>query len=193
MNNFLVNFHTLNIHDKKTFEYLKKLFTNYRYRNTFFEIISRTRNYEYALSICDLFDQILEYHGGNLNKELFKDIDSGVVDLRLMCLDRSDRWFRYLDYFETVFLEKKYEITYSLDSAIERFERYLIRSDEHSHYVHFLYLSDDRRSIIKRKAERQVNGKSSSHLKHHTQNELSDIEIERRYYEVLKYANLHNE
>lgn len=106
MNNFLVNFHTLNIHDKKTFEYLKKLFTNYRYRNTFFEIISRTRNYEYALSICDLFDQILEYHGGNLNKELFKDIDSGVVDLRLMCLDRSDRWFRYLDYFETVFLEK---------------------------------------------------------------------------------------
>lgn len=192
MDNFLINFHAVNTQDKKTFELLKKLFTNYRYCNTFFEIISRTRNYEYALSLCDLFDQILEFHRDSLNKDSFVNIDNGIIDLRLMCLDCSDRWFRYLDYFETTFLEKRYEITYSLDCAIDRFGRYLIRSDEYNHYVHFLYLSDDRRSIIQRKAERQVNGKNTSHLKHHTQDELSDMEIERRYKEILEYANLIN-
>lgn len=177
------------IYDKKLLSNFKKLFLNYQHRNTLFEIIRRTRDYEYGLLLCDRFDYILEIHKHSLSNKSYENIDQDIIGLRLMCLDKSDRWFGYLDYFERVFLEKKYEMTYSLDCDTERFGRYYRRSDYHLHYIHFLYNDDDRREIIQRKADRQVDGKSTTHLKHRPQSELTDNEIYSRYYEVLKRAD----
>lgn len=185
MKNTLKKIHTLDVNDKQIFKNFKQLFLNYRYTNTFFEVICKTRNYEYGLMLCDKFDHILELYKDCLTNKNYQSIDKGIIGLRLLCLDKSDRWFRYLDTFEKVFIEKSYELTYSRDCEIERFGRFYKRSDRHSHFIHFLYMDEHRREIIKRKADRLVEGKSTDHLKHHPQSELTDEEIEQRYYEIL--------
>ncbi len=159
------------------------------YWNSFRQILTRTRNEEYSLILADKFSNILENLRSQISDEDFKKFDMQIINMKMVALDQTDRWLRYLEYFEQIFKEKNYTMIYSKGSDdTKRFGRYLLKKTENSNIVHFLYLSESRRQVIQRKADRAIHGKSTKHLRHHTQDQLTDEEIEHRYNQVIEHA-----
>lgn len=159
------------------------------YWNSFRQILTRTRNEEYSLILADKFSNILENLRSQISGEDFKKFDMQIINMKMVALDQTDRWLRYLEYFEQIFKEKNYTMIYSKGSDdTKRFGRYLLKKTENSNIVHFLYLSESRRQVIQRKADRAIQGKSTKHLRHHTQDQLTDEEIEHRYNQIIEHA-----
>lgn len=188
MKEFLVHINNVVSFDDRLIDSFKQLFTDTLYWNAFNQMVMRTRNYEYCLLMCDNFERFLKANRTHFTEKEFREIDQQIILLRLRCLDSTDRWHKFLEFFEETLATKDYKLTYSLDSKSERFGRFYLGSDERFHYVHFLFIGSDRFDIVQRKAKREIDGKSTNHLRHHTQSDLTDEEIEHRYKEVLKWA-----
>ncbi|MBE2973038.1 hypothetical protein [Priestia megaterium] len=188
MKNLLANINSVSNDHLLQKEFIQ-LLSDPIYWNSFRQILSRTRNEECTLVLADKFDSILESLRPQISDEDFEKFDLQIINLRMVALDQTDRWFRYLEYFEQVFEEKSYTMIYSKGSDdTKRFGRYLLKATESTNVVHFLYLSESRRQVIQRKANRAIRGKSTKHLIHHTQGQLTDEEIEHRYNQIIKQA-----
>jgi hypothetical protein len=188
LKNLLANINNVS-NDHLLLKEFMQLFNDPIYWHSFRQILTKTRNEEYALVLADKFDNILESLRSQISDKDFEKFDIQIINLRMVALDQTDRWFRYLEYFEQIFEEKKYTMIYSKGSDdTKRFGRYLLKATANSNIVHFLYLSESRRQVIQRKVDRAIQGKSTKHLMHHTQEQLTDEEIERRYNQIIKHA-----
>ncbi|MCM0626485.1 hypothetical protein M5J14_18480 [Lysinibacillus sp. OL1_EC] len=170
----------------------KKLFLEYEYYSLFLQMIDKTRNHETCLLICDNFENILHTNRDEFSSKEFDSIDQKIIKLRLHCLDKTDRWNKYVEYFDYIFKTKTYFSEYSIDSDIERFGRFYIKTIRKYHHVHFLYNDSYRYDVIQRKIAKSLKSDKLGNLRHHPQSDLSDEEIERRYNEVIKWANMLN-
>lgn len=191
LKNSLANLNYINENDPTIINQFKNLFLDLINRSAFYQMIKRTRNYEACLLLCNNFDHILNHNKSKFTEKEFAEIDQDIIHLRLMCLDSTDRWNKYIEYFEEIFKTRKYYLTYSADCDITRFSRYYLRTQNNLHHIHFLYSGDRRYKLIQRKIAKSLKSNKLGNLKHHPQSELTDAEIERRYLEVLRWtANL---
>lgn len=190
MDNFLQLFKTRDVN--KTIETFKLLFT-YPYWNYVTQAITYTRYYEEGLMFVEKLFCLLNNYKHLLTENECEDIDISLIYFKLVLLDKSDRWMAFVDYFNQVRDEKCYTHTYSLDIGDSHgnppFKGYLIKKDKHYHYVHFLYQFSDRLEVIQRKIKRIKEGKKTDHLKHHSQSELSEEEIIRRFEWIFRLAD----
>lgn len=174
--------HKRSLDDKLT--YFKKLLS-YPFWNRACKLIIYTRHYEQGFLFVEHMMNLLNSFKNRLSTKEFEEFDINLIYLYLEIMDKSDRWMRYVEYFNLVRTEKPYSFTYSISEPPERFGDFLLRSDEDGHQVHFLYSINSRYEVIKRKIERLKNGASVNRLKHHPQSELSDEEIARRFNHIL--------
>lgn len=175
------------INSKQHFNGFKQMLS-YPYWNYVTEIINSTKSYEEGYGFAERMSELLNIYASRLDAEEYKDFDKNLLTLKLSMLDKLDRWFAYLHFFETIFYEKPYELTYSIPATgpeLERFGRYLLRIDEYHQYIHFLYPLNYRYEVIQRKIQRLQQRKSVSHLMHHQQHLLTDEEIEWRYQRIM--------
>jgi hypothetical protein len=168
-------------------ELFKITFLNYIYRNAFTQILDRTRNHELGLILCEKFEYFLNIFKDTLTAAEYETIDSYIITLRLNCLDKTDRWNKYIEYFDDVLNNKRYLNNYakSLDYNGERFGRFLVGENNKYYEVHFLYAGSFRYEIIQRKINRSLISNKLGNLKHHSQDRLTDEEIEKRINQIL--------
>ncbi|MCM3144374.1 hypothetical protein [Brevibacillus sp. MER 51] len=162
-----------------------KALLSYPYWNRARQLITYTRHYEQGLLFVEHMMTLLNTYERKLTEGEYEAIDTNLVFFYLELLDKSDRWMRYVEYYNHVRSEKQYVLTYSSTVPASIFGDFLVESDDATHYIHFLYSINDRYETVKRKIERLKTGKRTNHLKHHPQSELSDEEIARRFDYIL--------
>lgn len=174
--------HQRSLDDK--LKYFKALLS-YPYWNRACKLIIYTRHYEQGFLFVEHMMKLLNSFKNRLSAAEYEEFDINLIFLYLDIMDKSDRWMRYVEYFNEVRIEKPYSVTYSISEPPERFGDFLLRSNEEGHHVHFLISIRPRYEVIKKKIERLKNGAQVNYLKHHPQSELSDEEIARRFDHIL--------
>jgi hypothetical protein len=83
-------------------------------------------------------------------------------------------WSDYVYLFEKVLKQYPYWAVSGMEKNDPVFNSYVLKRDERFQYVHFLYYKDRRYKIIRRKMQREHEGKSVEHLKRHQRDRISD-------------------
>lgn len=189
MNNLLANINRINEYDKSVVDDFKSLFLSHANFMTLREMIISTRNYEVCLLMCDTFDRILSANQGAFTEEEALNIEKNIIKLRLLCLDKTDRWNQYVEYFDEVFSNKKYYYNAPNEDDADWYDKYFIEANGDTYKIHFLY-GDDRYDVIQRKIAKSMKSKNLGNLKHRPQSELTDEQIEQRYNQVIEWAGV---
>ena len=167
-----------------------KLLLNYPLINFVSQYFSRMRNYEEGLDFVDYSYRIFELNKYKLSDKEFEDFDRKLINYRLSMLDGLNLWQEYISLYEDTLATKKYYYTYCKSRNDPEFNKFVAYEDKNYKYVHFLYLSNRRYQIIKRKFDKWLKGKTVEHLKRHQQNRLTDNELQQRYEEIINCLNI---
>lgn len=150
----------------------------------------QTREIETGFFFVNRCKELLDEYSTEIPEEEVLHIEFHITSLELCLYDYSNQWQAYLDFFETIFQQKRtkpYILTYSIYSgdAEKRFQRYLLGFDKKGlANVHYLYLSERRRSVIERKLRRQQEGKNVNYFKRHQKEQLSEQEQTQKFKEM---------
>lgn len=154
------------------------------------EIFVQTRNYESALDFIRYASHMITTYKNSLSEKEFQDFDRNLISFHLCMLDCTNKWEEYIQLFEKMLYERRYVLTYSKTRDDPEFNKFVLYQDRNCKYVHFLYLSNYRYELIKRKYQKLLAGKNVEHLKKHPQSKLSNTEIQERYERVLHFIKL---
>ena len=149
------------------------------------QFFSRMRAWQECLQFVAFCRSILGEHRTDLPTSEMNRLDAALISYELAAYDGLDLWESYVELFERTRREKAYTITYANYRNDETFNQYVLREDSKHKYVHFLYLSDHRYQIIKRKLERKRAGRSTSHLQRQKQTQLTQFEYDERHKEMM--------
>lgn len=182
----------MNVNPDDSLEHLRKLLSPYLYNWTFKYFI-RTRNYELGLHFIGICYMIISLNATAISKEEYARFDRDLILGKLRMLDRLNRWQEYIATFNYVRENKEYAFIYSAKSlgidikapnALPDKDSYILKIANEYVAVHFLYTISDEYEKVKRKYERLCSGKSVDHLKRHSQESLTDYELNRRLAEL---------
>jgi lipoprotein NlpI len=98
-------------------------------------------------------------------------------------LDKLDRWEEYLLVWDQLRANTSFALTYARRPhlASQDIEPFILRDEGDLIYVHFLWHTAHRKSLIERKLAKLQAGKKLGNLLHSQQDELSDSEIRARW------------
>jgi hypothetical protein len=121
-----------------------------------------------------------------------------IFQFILTCLDKLDRWEEYLQAWEQIRRNTNYAMTYNRSARQthgERIEPFVLGEDRRTLYVHFLYFTSHRKSLIERKLERKRRGQKIGNLLHARPDELTvqDIEARLAWLKQCYEANRHRD
>ena len=165
------------------------------------ELIVRTRSYKLGLHVgIALFQAVVERDHARLATGERERRLRRLYGLVLMMLDYLDRWEDFAELFDRLLRETR--IATGGDYAEHSLARHLangagpfLLGDAPGGFrLHFLYGLHHRRKVIERKIARKRAGRKTEHLRHATQEKLSDTELRRRVrwlMEVLAYRAQH--
>jgi len=154
--------------------------------------ITKTRSYDSALMAIDHFFNLLENNSGRLSDSEYAELDKKICILHLMCLDKSDRWNAYLQFFDIYLKTKKYKSSCYVEPRKSHKEPYLYIDSSNKTQVHFLYDEKMRYELIQRKVTKSLKSNKLGNLQHKKQIELTDFEIEQRFNDALDWLNRMN-
>ncbi|MBU9711115.1 hypothetical protein [Evansella tamaricis] len=135
------------------------------YRNGFIELNKATRNYDAGLELADLFEQLVAKNRSLLTDRDLDDCQLLIVQLKLTCLDHSDRWNAFINYYDD----------------LSQFDNYSFGMRS------LLNVQKRRYAVIKRKIDRASKGKKLGNLVHQKQSELSNEQILNRAKQVIDW------
>lgn len=168
-------------------ELLRTLFA-YPYCNLLSAYFDRTREFELGLLFIGRAYEVLDAAAGELSPGEYERLDYRLQTMRLSLYDRLNHWGEYLDLFEELLRSKRtgpWVGLYEPRCEPARFGRYYLgRALDGYLQVHELYLYDDRRRLIERKAWRQATGKNVDYLKCRQKEDLTKEERATRYSEL---------
>lgn len=147
-----------------------------------------TRDFSSCLYFVDYCYSIIENNLNVISESEFEKLDKHLIWYRLFALDHLNYWETYLAFFEETLREKGYFITYDKNCKPEDFGQYFkgVSDENQKLLIHFLYNEDYRYQIIKRKRERQLQGKKLGNVYRHQKDQLSEEEQKRRLNELLQ-------
>lgn len=151
-------------------------------------VITYTRSYRDGLEFADRCDVSNAYflRTGRITHEQFERLDRNTILLRLSLYDRLDYWRDYIEYFERIRTDKPYLIKRWKHYPSEQDVSYIVRKDEESVYLHFLFVQRSRYELIKRKLDRFSRGLPLGHMRHRPPGELSEEEVEERFRRAME-------
>lgn len=150
------------------------------------QFFSRTRSAETKLYFVEYCRDIIKQNRDKISEDEYAEYDQALIHYELSAYDRLNLWDEYIILFEKTLEEKSYTMKYSASRDDPVFNSYVLRQDRNCKYVHFLYTSDRRYNIIRRKQKRMEDGKTVEHLKRHQQDRLSEEELSARYAEMAR-------
>lgn len=157
--------------------------------------VVHTRSYEEGIEGGLLLLRFTEENRHILKHSEYEANQRRLYRLILIMLDKLDRWEDYLQVWESLFRNKKLEMTYARGS--EKFhgvqmEPFIMREVAATLYVHFLWGTHHRKALIASKLARKRNGKKIGNLLHASPAELTSEERKRRVrriVEIIKTIN----
>lgn len=162
-----------------------------RYTDHVLYVVTKTRDYHHGLHFCDETDRLTDAFQYRLDDEHHRAFRCNTAGFRLKMYDKLDYWDDYVRYFEELFNTTDSHLTYvHRDDYKERFGRFLLRSDGAYDHVHWLYPYNHRYRLICKKLDALRAGKKVGHLRHKPRSELSEEEIQRRFYEGLREVQI---
>lgn len=147
------------------------------------QAIFTTRSYEAGLEGALLLLRLTEHYKPRIDKKEYESNLRHLYSFVLSMLDSLDRWEEYLDLWEKLFREAPLADTYGKDARNYhggKMEPFVLGEDEHILYIHFLWGTQDRKEVIRRKLLRKRSGKRIDYLLHAQQDQLTESEIQRR-------------
>ena len=147
------------------------------------QAIDSTRSYEQGLDAALMLLYLAEEYGGLFSPKHHARQMMDLYWFILHILDKLDRWEDYLRLWNHIRQHTTYALTYTRSSREvhgSRIAPFIMREGTQSLYVHFLYPTSHRRSLIERKVARQRKGSRIGNLVHAKQSELTQEEIHRR-------------
>ncbi|TCX51983.1 MULTISPECIES: hypothetical protein [unclassified Dehalobacter] len=166
-----------------------RLLLSYPLCNWVAEFFLRSREYEKGLEFIGFAQSVIEHNSG-LIPELESEIyDRKLITMNLVLLDYLNRWNSYIEYFDQALASKPYTIQYKKENQPAVKEKYIVAEDSRFVQVHFLYPLNERYNITCRKLARQNAGKSVEYLKRHSRAMLPEVEVNRRYTEIIDKLN----
>lgn len=147
------------------------------------QAIFTTKSYEAGLEGSFLLLKLTECYKPKLEKKEYESNLRQLYSFVLSMLDSLDRWEEYLELWDKLFREVPLADTYgkgARDFHGKGIEPFIVAEDEHTLYIHFLWGTQDRKEVIKRKLFKKGSGKRIDYLLHAQQEQLTDSEIRRR-------------
>lgn len=147
------------------------------------QAIFTTRSYEDGLEGSLLLLRLTEYYKPKLEKKEYESNLRQFYSFVLSMLDSLDRWEEYLELWDKLFREVPLADTYGKGARNchgQKIKPFVVEEDEHTLYIHFLWGTQDRKEVIKRKLLRKRSGKRFDYLLHAQQDKLTDSEIQGR-------------
>lgn len=155
------------------------------------QAIFTTRSYEVGLDGSLLLLRLAEHYKPRLQKKEYESNLRSLYSFVLSMLDCLDRWEEYLDLWEKLFREVPLADTYGKDARNyhgEKMEPFVLGEDEHILYVHFLWGTQDRKEVVRRKLLKKRSGKKIDYLLHAQQDQLTDSEVQRRLERLAQWV-----
>lgn len=195
MNNDLIH-KTGNLKEIFGFEQYQALFANetYYYWNQLWQIVTYTKAYEQGVEIAlTLLDRFELYKAKFTQAKQERQL-SAIYYQFLKMLDKADQQEDYLKNWEII-KEKSIELKlgneYSNSSRDLHFSRggkeHFLGDTNIGFKLGFLYGTENRRDLIKRKLEKSKKSKKIKNIKHKQQDDLTPREIKERYDWLIKF------
>jgi len=147
------------------------------------QAIYTTRSYENGLEGSLLLLRLTEYYKPKLEKKEYESNLRQLYSFVLSMLDRLDSWEEYLELWDKFFREVPLADTYGKGAKTfhgQKMEPFILKEDEHTLYIHFLWGTLDSKDVIQRKLLKKRSGKRIDYLLHAQQDKLTDSEIQGR-------------
>lgn len=155
------------------------------------QAIFTTRSYEAGLDGALLLLRLTEHYKPKMKKKEYESNLRTLYWFVLSMLDCLDRWEEYLELWEKLFRGVPLADTYGKDARNyhgEKMEPLVLEEDEHILYVHFLWGTQDRKEVIRKKLMKKRSGKRIHYLLHAQQDQLTDSEIQRRLERLAQWV-----
>lgn len=178
------NFNNYIRNHKDPVKIIRAIFTT-QINNYVVQYFQCTRNFDQGLDLIEWASNILDTYRNQFSNKEYEVIKRKLIYGKLHYLDYLNRWPEYIEYYEFILLDKDYLLTYVKSRDDFEFNKFVVKEDTNFKYVHFLYLSNHRYKIIKKKFHKWIKGNNTEYLNRHQKDKLTDEEINQRTIDIL--------
>ena len=152
------------------------------------EAVIATRSYANGLEAGFRLLRFAEAQQEHLAPTEFETNMADLYSFLLDMLDRLDQWEAYLEAWEQIRANTDHARRYNPEAALRQpaMAPFVLRRDRDALWVHFLWGTTSRKTVIERKVRAKREGRRLGNLRHHPQDELSDAERRRRLQWVVQ-------